>query len=162
MQSRRVWACVLGVERGVIIERVDTEPETDDVVVWCRLRRGRAGRCGECGRRSPGYGQGDGRRRWRALDAGTVRVFIEADAPCVTCLERAVTVAQVPWARHGVGHTRAFDDQVAWLVTHTSESAVVELMRVAWRTVGAIAARVVVDARAVRGSVRQVAPDRDR
>jgi transposase len=35
-------------------------------------------------------------------------------------------------------------------VTHTSKKAVVELMRVAWRTVGAIAGRVVTDARAVR------------
>lgn len=53
------------------------------------------------------------------------------------------------WARHGAGHTRAFDDQVAWLATHTSKTAVVELMRIAWRTVGAIAGRVVTDARAV-------------
>ena len=150
MQSKRVWARVLGVERGVIIERVDTEADTDDIVVACRVRRGRAGRCGECGRRCPGYDQGDGRRRWRALDAGTTRVFIEADAPRVECPDHAVTVALVPWARHGAGHTRAFDDQVAWLVTHTSKTAVVELMRVAWRTVGAIAGRVVADARAAR------------
>ena len=40
--------------------------------------------------------------------------------------------------------------KVAWLVTHTSKTAVVELMRIAWRTVGALAARVVTDARAVR------------
>jgi transposase len=35
-----------------------------------------------------------------------------------------------------------FDDQVAWLAVHTSKTAVAELMRVAWRTVGAICARV--------------------
>ena len=150
MQSKRVWARVLGVERGVVIERVDGGDHGDDIVVSCRLRRGGAGRCGQCGRRCRGYDQGDGRRRWRALDAGTVRVFIEADAPRVECPEHAVTVAAVPWARHSAGHTKAFDDQVAWLVTHTSKSAVVELMRVAWRTVGAIAGRVVGDARRAR------------
>jgi len=79
-----------------------------------------------------------------------MKVFIEADAPRVSCRDHGVVVAQVPWARHGAGHTRAFDDQVAWLVTHTSKTAVVELMRIAWRTVGAIAGRVVTDARAVR------------
>ena len=148
MQSRRLWARVLGVERGVIVEAVEVDGESEAIVVSCRLRRGRAGRCGRCGRRCRGYDQGEGRRRWRALDAGTMRVFIEADAPRVECPEHGVVVAQVAWARHGAGHSRAFDDQVAWLVTHTSKSAVVALMRVAWRTVGAIASRVVLDARA--------------
>ena len=150
MQSKRVWARVIGVERGVVIEAVEFDDDAGEIVVSCRLRRGAARRCGRCDRRCGRYDQGEGRRRWRALDAGTMRVFIEADAPRVTCPEHGVTVAAVPWARHGAGHTRAFDDQVAWLVTHCSKSAVVELMRVAWRTVGAIAGRVVVDARAVR------------
>jgi transposase len=57
-----------------------------------------------------------------------------------------VTVAAVPWARHGAGHTRDFDDQAAWLAVHVSKSAVVELLRIAWRTVGAIVARVGADA----------------
>jgi hypothetical protein len=35
---------------------------------------------------------------------------------------------------------------VAWLAKHASRSAVEELMRVAWRTVGAIVTRVVADA----------------
>jgi transposase len=150
VQSKRVWARVVGVERSVVIEAVEFDEVAGEVVVSCRLRRGVARCCGECGRRCVGYDRGEGRRRWRALDAGTTRVYIEADAPRVTCPVHGVTVAAVPWARHGAGHTRAFDDQVAWLVTHTSKSAVVELMRVAWRTVGAIASRVVVDARSVR------------
>jgi transposase len=54
-------------------------------------------------------------------------------------------VAAVPWARHAAGHTHAFDEQVAWLATHCSKSAVTELMRIAWRTVGAIIARVWAD-----------------
>jgi transposase len=81
------------------------------------------------------------------LDLGVVQAFVEAEAPRVRCVDHGVVVAQVPWARHGAGHTRAFDDQVAWLVTHCSKSAVTELMRVAWRTVGAIVGRVVADSR---------------
>jgi transposase len=60
-------------------------------------------------------------------------------------------VAAVSWARHGAGHTRAFDDTVAWLATRTSKSATAELMRVAWRTVGAIITRVVADREAEVG-----------
>jgi transposase len=72
-------------------------------------------------------------------------VFVEADAPRVACRDHGPTVAQVPWARHGAGHTRDFDDQAAWLAVHVSKAAVVELLRIAWRTVGAIITRVSVD-----------------
>jgi transposase len=76
-------------------------------------------------------------------------VVLEADAPRVECRVHGVVVAQVPWARHGAGHTRMFDDQVAWLAVVCSKSAVTELMRIAWRTVGAIMARVCADVDAV-------------
>ena len=102
-------------------------------------------RCGHCGRRCPGYDLGEGRRRWRALDLGTTKVFLEAGAPRVRCRTHGVTVAAVPWARHGAGHTRDFDDLAAWLAVRTSKSAVMELLRVAWRTVGSIVTRVNAD-----------------
>ena len=66
----------------------------------------------------------------------------------MACAEHGVIAAQVPWARHGAGHTYAFDDTAAWLVTHCSKSAVRDLLRIAWRTVGAIVTRVVADAEA--------------
>jgi transposase len=100
-----------------------------------------------CRRRSPGYDLGDGRRRWRALDLGTTLAFVEAAAPRVACRRHGVVVCAVPWARHGSRFTRAFEDQAAWLAVNTSQSAVAELMRVAWRTVGAICERVCDEAR---------------
>jgi len=76
------------------------------------------------------------------LDLGTVRAYLEADAPRVRCKTHGVVVAHMPWARHRARATRAFEEQVAWLVTKTSLSTVSELMRVAWRTVDGILARV--------------------
>lgn len=145
MRNARLWARIAGVERGVVIDAVDEDVEIDAVVVSVRPSKGNRNRCGLCQRRSPRYDNGEGRRRWRALDAGTVRVFIEAESPRVRCRAHGVTVAWVPWARHGAGHTRGFDDQIAWLAVHTSKTAVVELMRIAWRTVGAIVTRVLAD-----------------
>lgn len=142
MRSVRIWARVLGVERAVI-EDVNFEEETQALVVSVRPRKKAKRRCGLCGRRCPLYDHGDGRRRWRVLDLGTVCGYLEADAPRVRCPEHGVVVAQVPWARHGAGHTYAFDDMVAWLATHTSKSAVCQLMRISWRTVGRIVTRVV-------------------
>ena len=64
----------------------------------------------------------------------------------MTCRRHGVVVCAVPWARHGSRFTRAFEDQTAWLAVNTSRSAVAELMRVAWRTVGAICERVCAEA----------------
>ena len=146
MLGSNVWRKIIGVDRGVVIEDVEGEDDEEVVVVHLRLRKDRRRRCGRCKKRAPGYDQGEGRRRWRSLDLGTLRCYLEADAPRVNCKEHGPTVALVPWARHGAGHTRAFDDQVSWLVTHSAKSTVCELMRVAWRSVGAIIDRVVTDA----------------
>lgn len=145
MRNGRVWALLLGVEKTTV-ERVEFDEDERLLVVAVRPVRGERGRCGICRRRCAGYDTGAGRRRWRALDLGTIRVVLEADARRVSCPEHGVVVVAVPWARHGAGHTRFFDDQVAWLAVACSKSAVTKLMRVAWRTVGAIVSRVARDA----------------
>jgi transposase len=141
VRNARLWSRLLGVEHTVI-QRVELDEDTGAVVASVRPARGHRRRCGICQRRCSGYDTGEGRRRWRALDLGTVQVYLEADAPRVSCPEHGVVVAYVPWARHGAGHTHRFDDTVAWLATVCSKTAVLELMRIAWRTVGAIVARV--------------------
>ena len=141
MRNASVWARLVGLARAVI-EGVVFDDDVEALVVSVRPRRGARRRCGRCGRRAPWYDRGGGRRRWRGLDLGTIRVFLEADAPRVRCPIHGPTVVQVPWARHGAGHTRDFDDTIAWLAVRCSKTAVVELMRIAWRTVGSILARV--------------------
>ncbi|MFN2608295.1 MAG: transposase family protein, partial [Acidimicrobiales bacterium] len=88
MQSKRVWARVLGLPRSTVIEGV--REDGDVIVVSCRLRANAARRCGQCERRCGRYDHGEGQRRWRALDAGTTKVFIEADAPRVRCRDHGV------------------------------------------------------------------------
>jgi transposase len=144
-----VWARLLGVEHTVI-ERVEFSDEEDLLICHVRPAKRQRRRCGVCRRRCPGYDRGQGRRRWRALDLGTVRAVLEADAPRVRCPDHGVVVAAVPWARHGAGHTRYFDDQVAWLAVACSRTAVCQLMRIAWRSAGAIIRRVEADVDAAR------------
>ena len=141
MQNATLWRGLLGLENAVV-EGVEFDEDEGVLVASVRPSKGKRNRCGQCPRRCPSYDAGSGRRRWRALDLGSVQVFVEADAPRVTCRDHGVVVASVPWARHDAGHTRAFDEQVAWLATKTSKTAVTELMRVAWRTVGSIIERV--------------------
>ena len=165
MRNVRLWRGLLGVDKRTVIE--DIEFDEDDVesaalvVARVRPRSGVSRRCGRCGRRASWYDRGEGRRRWRGLDWGTVQVVLEADAPRVNCL---------PWADGGGGAVGApscrahlaFDDTVAWLAVACSKTAVCELMRIAWRTVGAIVARVWADTDKTHRSVRRSASDRHR
>ena len=112
MRNGRLWASLLGVEK-TIVDRVELDEEQGLLIAHVRPARGQQRRCGVCRRRCAGYDTGAGRRRWRALDLGTMVAVLEADAPRVCCGEHGVVVAAVPWARHGAGHTRFLDDQVA-------------------------------------------------
>jgi transposase len=149
VRQTRVWAKGLGLS-GAVVEAVELEAESDMLVISVRPPWQERDRCGQCRRRCPGFDLGEGRRRWRALDLGTAFTVLEADSPRVSCPEHGVTVVWVPWARHGSRFTREFEDQVAWLVTHTAQSTVATMMRIAWRSVSGVVTRVVAAAEAGR------------
>ena len=149
MRPTRVWKRLLGLRRAVV-EAVEFDEEAGALVVSLRPKARERDRCPHCRRRCPGYDWGEGRRRWRALDLATTFCFLEAEAPRVECKRHGVVVAAVPWARHDSSFTRSFEDQVSWLAVNTSKTAVSQLMRVAWRTVGWICERVMAEGRAQR------------
>ena len=138
----RVWRRLLGLCTKTVLEDVEFDEDADAVIAHVRPKSRWRRRCGKCGRRSPGYDAGVGRRRWRGLDLGTIKVFLEAEAPRVECRTHGVTVVAAPWARHDAGHTREFDETAAWLALQCSKTAVTQLLRITWRTVGSIITRV--------------------
>jgi len=144
VQGLSVWRRVLGIEGRTVLERVDVDGD-GTVVASVRPRRDAPMRCGRCGREAPGYDRGEGRRRWRALDVGTLRMVIEADAPRVDCIWCGPTVVAVPWARHNARHTYEFDQTVAWLARFCAKRSVAWMFRIAWETVGSIIVRVMAD-----------------
>jgi transposase len=144
VRASSLWAQIVGVQNAVV-EGVEFDEVDDALIISVRPVNRERSRCGVCRRRCPGYDLGAGRRRWRTVDVGLVMAFVEAATPRVRCASHGVVVSAVPWARHGAGHTRCFDDQVAWLVRNMSKTAVAQLLRTSWRTVGAIVTRVVAD-----------------
>lgn len=155
MRKSRVFATALAGQDTVIEDvAIETEtsrtktPQTSEVLVFSvRPMASQAGRCSRCRKHCPGYDGGDGMRRWRTLDVGTTKAYLQAPAPRVSCVEHGVVVAHVPWARPGAKHTWAFEDTCAWLTAHAAISVVAVFLRIAWRTVAAIVARVVADGR---------------
>jgi len=135
----RVWRRLLGLS-GVKI--VDVDLVADELVVRVALHRPQGQRCGACRRHCPRYDRSRLRRRWRSLDLGTTKTFIEAEVIRVSCPDHGVVTERVPWAAHDSRFTKAFEEQAAWLAVECSKTAVAHLMRVSWRTVGRILERV--------------------
>ncbi len=155
MRIPRVFAAGLG-HQNMVVEDVSIEvedsrgrrPQTEVLVFTVRPKASAAGRCSRCRARCPGYDGGDGVRRWRTLDVGSIKTYLQAPAPRVSCREHGVVVAHVPWARPGARCSYVFEDTCAWLAAHTALSVVTVFLRLAWRTVADIVTRVVADGRA--------------
>jgi transposase len=82
-------------------------------------------------------------RLWRHLDLAGMRFKLRYTIRRVACRRCGVRVELVPWAEPDSFFTHDFEEQVAYLARVTDKTTIVNTMRVAWRTVGAIAARVV-------------------
>ena len=112
MPKSRVWRRLLGLS-GVKIETIELAGR--ELVVRVALHRRQRQRCGICRKPCGRYDRSRSRRRWRGLDLGTTRTFIEAEVVRVSCSEHGVVVERVPWAAHDSRFSRAFEEQVAWL-----------------------------------------------
>jgi transposase len=160
VRKSKLWKKLLDVEH-VVIEDGDVEEAPDGsatAVVRLRPDRGHRLRCPECGQKCRFCDAGDGRRRWRALDLGVLRCYLEADAPRVQCPRHGVLTAAVQWARPGARFTIAFEEHAAWLCAQMPWSKAARLLRVTWRTLQAVVERVVTGLRGGRdrlGGVRR-------
>lgn len=117
---------------------------TDSGIVLGLRRRSRKMFC-PCGRRVRAR-YDSSRRRWRHLDFGACKVFLEADIHRVDCPACGrVRTEELPWARPGARHSRDVEDVIAWLAQRMDKTSVARLMRVSWEAVDHIVMRVVVD-----------------
>src|SRR3954451_9737927 len=123
----------------------DVSFASNGVIVTVRLRRRRRV-CAECGQPGPELPIHDHRvKRWRHLDLGCSRCWIECELRRLRCRACGVRPEPVPCDRTGAAHTRDFEDVVAWLAQQMEFAPITRLLRVGWHTIGPIVARVVSD-----------------
>ena len=85
-------------------------------------------------------------RRWRHLDLGASKLFLEAEIRRLDCRRcQRVRTEVVPWARPRARHTRDLQDVVAWLAQHTDKTTITTLLRVSWEAVARIVVSVVAE-----------------
>jgi len=98
--------------------------------------------CSCCGRRVRAVHDRYADRRWRHLDLADLRVWLRYSIRRVDCPRCGVVVELVPWAECQSWFTYEFEEQVAYLAQRADKSTLSDLMRINWRTVGAIIERV--------------------
>lgn len=138
MRATSVLTKMLGIEHtrvlGVAFER--------DALILTVKPTTRRARCASCGRACRRV-HDRRRRRWRHMDMAGMECLLEAELRRVNCRWCGVTTELVPWAEHASGFTRDFETMVAFLAQRADKTTVCTTMRIAWATVGRIAARVV-------------------
>jgi transposase len=143
MHTKSLVKRLLKIDRVAITDvRFETVNEEEHLVVSARPYVRDTFRCPYCGKRCKGYDSYGKVRRWRSLDLGSTKVYIEAAAPRIQCPKHGVLVAKVPWARHNSDYTYDFETTVTWLTLHATAQDVAEYFRIKWHTVGSIARRV--------------------
>ena len=142
MRVTTAFKRLLGLSGASVI---DVSFTAEGVLVTVRLRRRRrvCSICGQIGRQLQVH---DRRlKRWRHLDLGASRCWIECELRRLRCRDCGVRSEPVPWARAGARHTRDFEDTVAWLAQQMAFAPIARLLRVGWHTIGPIVARVTAD-----------------
>ena len=143
MHTKSLIKRLLRIEKIVVSNvKFETIKKEEIFVISVRPYSRDQYRCPTCGKRSMGYDSFKKIRRWRSLDLGSHKVYIEAFTPRIQCSEHGVKVARVPWARHDSDYTYDFEKAVTWLTLHATIQDVAEYFRINWHTVGSIARRV--------------------
>lgn len=135
---------ILGIA-NTVVETVDLEepPERARPVIRVRARR-RKPRCGACGRKARRlHGTKGKERSWRHLGLLGCELRLSCTIHRILCPKCGVRTMEVPWARTASLFTRQFEDQVAWFLQKTDQTATAQYFGISWRTAGRIARRVV-------------------
>ncbi len=138
MRATSVLTKLLDIEQTRVI---GFELEEDAVVLVVKARSKRP-RCGGCWRKCDRV-HDRRQRRWRHLDVMGVECWLAGEVRRVRCPRCGVTTEMVPWAAPDSGFTRDFETTLAFLAQRMDKTTVTRMMRVAWETVGRVAARVV-------------------
>lgn len=138
MRATSILTKLLAIEHTRVI---GFELEEDAVVFVVKSRK-KVPRCGGCWRKCR-HVHDRRQRRWRHLDVMGIECWLAGEVRRLRCPRCGVTTELVPWAAPDSGFTRDFETTLAFLAQRMDKTTVCKMMRVAWETVGRVAARVV-------------------
>ena len=146
MRTNKLVKTILGYEQMKVLDFFTEEDNLHNETVFVasvELYKSQTYRCPECGRKCVQYGWQKNRvKRWRSLDIGKTRFYVECEVPRCLCPEHGVRVVKIPWAFPDSSYTYAFEMQVAYCAAKLPTNFVARQYRIKWHTVGSCVKRV--------------------
>lgn len=146
MKNNKFVKSIIGYDRIKVRDFfMEEEPYRGETVFVAQveLYKSEMYRCPVCGRKCASYGYQRNRvKRWRALDLGSHRFYLECEAPRCKCPEHGVKAVKIPWAFPNSDYTYAFEMQVAYCAANEPTNLVARKYRIKWGTVGSCVKRV--------------------
>lgn len=127
---------------GFDIEKDKHHADKDVFVARVALMEDEQYHCPKCGQKCGKYDRPNHVKRWRSLDLGQHRFFVECVAPRCICPEHGVYVQNIPWAFPNSDYTQAFETRVAYMAAKMPTNLVSKQYRIKWGTVGSCVRRV--------------------
>jgi len=146
MKTQQFIKTLIGCEKIKVLDFVEENDPYDEGKVFIAkvaLHQSEQYKCPVCGVKCAKYDfQKNRTKRWRSLDMGKKKFFIECEVPRCRCPEHGVKVQKIPWAFPNSDYTYAFDMRVAYLAATSPTNAVAHQYRIKWGTVGSCVRRV--------------------
>ncbi len=167
MTINRIVKTLLGYEQMKVLDFYTEEESYHGEMIYIasvELYESQKYRCPICGRKCVRFGYQKNRmKRWRALDLGRSRFYVECEMPRCKCPEHGVRAVNVPWAFPDSDYTYAFDMRVAYLAAKMPTNLVAKQYRIKWHTVGSCVKRVQSNVRSLQpkklGNLKRIAID---
>lgn len=146
MKTENFIKTIIGYERIKVLdfyEEQDKFHKNEKVfVARIELHKAEQYRCCECGQKCGKYDDSSFVKRWRSLDLGKNKLFIECVNPRCICPQHGVKKCRIPWAFPDSDYTCAFEIHVAYGAAKLPTSFVSRQYRIKWGTVASCVGRV--------------------
>lgn len=146
MKINKFVKTIIGYDKMKVLDfYTEEEPYHGETifVAHVALHKKEQYRCPICVEKCVQYGWQKSRvKRWRALDIGKNRFYVECEVPRCKCPEHGVHTVKIPWAFPDSDYTYAFEMQVAYCAAKLPTNFVARRYRIKWGTVGNCVKRV--------------------
>lgn len=155
MRDIDLFRKLIGLKRPWSIEQVILAPDPRSIDVLIHHRSNARFRCPVCEAVLPLYDHSR-LRKWRHLDHGGYKTWLNARIPRVSCLFHGIRHVRIPWALPGSRFTVDFEGHAIDILLEADVTGACRLLRLSWDEGWGVMERAV--ARGLKAKRRRVIP----